>query len=190
MIAIAPPHGKQELINYKNWLDKRKLPYRILEKNEILTKTDVLLLCGGADVGLNVERDEQEYEWISQAISNNNYILGICKGMQIVNVALGGTLIEHIITETVHTRILNESAFHSITFQNGDKFTVNSRHHQSIDNLANGLVCVAKSDDKIVEAVVGYKINLVQWHPELPEVFDTPCEIYCSDWLKDILNNL
>lgn len=62
MIAIAPPRGKQELINYKNWLDKRKLPYRILEKNEILTKTDVLLLCGGADVGLNVERDEQEYE--------------------------------------------------------------------------------------------------------------------------------
>jgi len=198
MIAITPPHV-EELSNYIEWLNKRKLQFKVLEGEERLTSKDILLLCGGADVGKRITRDTREYQLIDEAIKLDIPILGICRGMQIVNVFLGGTLIDDIVSESLNhssnkkslalDENLNTTAsnFHQVKFIN-KTFFVNSRHHQCINKCGVGVNIIAKSEDNIPEAAtVGQNIFLVQWHPERDEVYDTLAEKIISNWL--ILKN-
>jgi gamma-glutamyl-gamma-aminobutyrate hydrolase PuuD len=198
MIAIAPPYYK-ELLNYTKWLNKRKLQYKVIEGEERLTSDDILLLCGGADVGKRVKRDTREFRLIAEAIKLEIPILGICRGMQIVNVFLGGTLVDDIVSESL-THASNKkslsldenlnttaSNFHQVKFVN-KIFSVNSRHHQCINECGTGVNIIAKSKDNNPEAAtVGQNIFLVQWHPERDEVYDTLAEKIISNWL--ILKN-
>jgi putative glutamine amidotransferase len=107
-------------------------------------------------------------------------VLAICRGIQLVNVALGGTLLQDLPSErptaTNHgdrrrrhpLRVASDSLLHRTL---GEVASVNSRHHQAVRDLAPGLVAVAWADDGVIEAVEweeegGPWMLAVQWHPE------------------------
>ena len=196
-ITITPGVPK-ELEGYKTWLKKRNFEYRVLDVYDQLVDNEILLLCGGADIGKKPERDKREIELIYQALIKNIPILGICRGMQIVNMFLQGSLHDDLDTNVKHCTSIKDipignkkpSEFHSIKFDDRDLIMeVNSRHHQGIKSIADGLVPIAKSEDELVEAAEHLYTDmlLVQWHPELEEVFDTDAEIFVSNWIHKIL---
>ncbi len=142
-----------------------------------------LVLAGGSDIEPSLygqpnvaaknphpERDEMELRLIREALRLNLPILGICRGAQMLNVALGGTLVQDI--GDGHTGVR-----HGVRFEPGSKVaaiarpsTVNSRHHQAVDRLGDGLrVAVWSAEDNIVEAIEAPErrfVIAVQWHPE------------------------
>jgi GMP synthase-like glutamine amidotransferase len=195
MVGIAPSHRNQ-LGNYTSWLAKRGIPYKVLVKGETLVGCDLLLLCGGPDVGQNVERDQLEKAWFKEAYGKIP-VLGICRGFQISNVILGGTLYHDLSEEKVkHTsnkleiagepQPLMESSWHDVIFEDGKRIKVNSRHHQGIKTLAPGLTPIAFcADDDLLEMVTGDKSLFVQWHPERPDVWGTEAEEVVYEWLKN-----
>jgi len=165
---------------------------------ETLSLCDGIILSGGEDVdpkfydedphpqlgSTTPERDFVEIAMVKYALENNIPLLAICRGVQILNVALGGTLVQDIpsqVNEPIqHSQIVNRSRdTHWVTISNNSKLyqligservRVNSLHHQAIGHVANDLRVVAKSSDGIVEAVeyihpTTFTIG-VQWHPE------------------------
>lgn len=108
--------------------------------------------------------------------------LGVCGGAQLLNVALGGTLIQHIPDEVagalVHTRSGDDERFHPVEVEAGSRLAavvgegaleVNTSHHQAIEAPAPGLRVVARAPDGVIEAVEGAEgafLLGVQWHPE------------------------
>lgn len=176
---------------------------------ELVKNIDMLVLPGGTDVdssryneapGITGGRVNQHYEFLDTNllplfIDSGKPILGICRGMQSLNVHFGGTLNQHIIG---HNQGENRVATkQEIQFENGKSHMINSMHHQSVDILGNGLEIVAYSqayqgcyakpthirnwcwaDDKnkkhfteaivIVEMIRHKELPIVgvQWHPE------------------------
>jgi len=161
-----------------------------------------LLLSGGNDIYpgfygnassenrcLNIDkyRDELELELINKAISLEMPIIAICRGQQILNVALGGSLIIDI-EEDFNNNVKHkfegtqkDHCFHNVSIQNNsllntiynkDNAYVNSYHHQAVGKLASKLRCTAYTEDKIIEAVEWNEPDNksfllgVQWHPE------------------------
>jgi putative glutamine amidotransferase len=143
-----------------------------------------LVLTGGGDVDPSTygaephpltknvfrERDELERALIEEAERIDLPILGICRGLQILNVTRGGTLFQHIEghKETNHTlRPEGGSQIAAIVGTGG--YIVNSSHHQAVDRLGGGLIVTGRADDGTVEAVEdpGKRFLVaVQWHPE------------------------
>ena len=199
MIAIAPSHRNQ-LGNYVSWLEKRGFKYKILKPDESLSEYDALILCGGPDVGANPERDRQETKWFKEAYGKIP-VLGICRGLQISNVILGGTLHEDLSEDKIkHTSNkkeisgepypLLESSWHDVIFNDGKIIKVNSRHHQGIKDLAPGLRPVAFcSEDNLLEMVSGENSLFVQWHPERPDVWGTEAEEVVFKWLSEKISH-
>lgn len=164
-----------------------------------ISKVDKLLLTGGQDVTptlfneephptlqeTNNTRDLFELALIHEAIKQQKPIFAVCRGMQLVNVALGGSLyqdlslysgwkIKHIQQPTdpsfaTHSVQLTKESILSELF--GETFDVNSYHHQAIHQLAPSLTSLALSSDGIIEAFESTDKNQrilgVQWHPEL-----------------------
>ena len=159
----------------------------------VAERLDALVLVGGADVDPasygesrseeTVEthpwRDENELRLVECFLNAGKPVLGICRGTQILNTFLGGTLHQHIpdvIGSSAHqpgpgefgevkVRSEPDSRVSRII---GDSFSVLCSHHQAIDRLGSGLVVTARSDDGVVEAVEldsGFVVG-VQWHPE------------------------
>ncbi len=212
--------------NYINWLEKEGLSYLILdwEKNnfEDIRKCSSLLLTGGADIFPEFyndwedgskrdeyipERDGFEFKLLDYAFENKYPILGICRGLQVINCKLKGSLINDI--ETIrgsnHRKIApgNDRQHHvnvtAGTILNGilgvSEGTVNSSHHQAIDRLGEGLVVSAKSEDGIIEAIEweepeGKPFFLaVQWHPERMSDMSGPFSKNIIDRFKEETNN-
>ena len=171
--------------------------------DDLVAVIDGLLLSGGPDVdparygdmdvhpetyGIDPDRDQFEIDLFDSALRLGIPTFGICRGIQVMNVALGGTLIQDVATEhpgaadighRQHERGLEVSAVgHALSavepaplpiFGN-DNLGVNSFHHQAIRDLAPALLPVAYSPDGLVEAVVmrgSSEVFGVQWHPEL-----------------------
>ncbi|MCX7695411.1 MAG: gamma-glutamyl-gamma-aminobutyrate hydrolase family protein [Caloramator sp.] len=158
---------------------------------------DGLILSGGFDVNPLLygeqpstyqdytypEIDEFYLKSINIALERNIPILGICKGMQMLNVALGGSLyqdisqvegsfIKHVQaakrSTPTHSVIINEGSKLYEIF--GEKTFINSYHHQCVKKLGKGLKAVAFSEDNIVEAIELEDKRFVigvQWHPEM-----------------------
>jgi putative glutamine amidotransferase len=159
-----------------------------------------LVLCGGvdvvparygeetlpdADVETFPERDDLEWSLLDAARAARIPVWAICRGIQVLNVYLGGSLwqdlptqrpsaVDHCLTEPkdllAHTvRVLDPGAPIAERLT-GNAPQVNSRHHQAIKRLADGLVPVAESPDGLIEAAVladsGWWVRGVQWHPE------------------------
>ncbi len=134
-------------------------------------------------VVLNPQRTSFEMEITRVALDQNLPVLGICGGHQLLNVVLGGTLIQHIPDEiphclehiqelpqhtTNHTiKILKGTFLHQITRR--EELSVNSTHHQAIKDLGNDLTVNAVASDDLIEGIEApkYKFCLgLQWHPE------------------------
>jgi gamma-glutamyl-gamma-aminobutyrate hydrolase PuuD len=156
-----------------------------------LSEVHGLVLSGGPDVNParyrqaphaqttppdNV-RDEFETGLLMEAIARGLPVLGICRGMQLLNVALGGALHQHIEHHEVRngdpSRPVHEVAVdpHTILSRvfGRTRAAVNSRHHQSVHRLGAGLAVSAVADDRTVEAVEHTSARFlvgVQWHPE------------------------
>lgn len=143
---------------------------------------DGLLLSGGGDLSpalyncptvyretvCDTHRDIEELALIRAFCSNAKPILGICRGIQALNIFFGGTLLQHIPghSNTSHfVRTVSGTCTASLT---GRFFKTNSYHHQAIDRLGQNLYAAAYSNDGIVEAVEHRSLPIlgVQWHPE------------------------
>ena len=165
---------------------------------------DGFLFTGGADIdpkrygeeaGENIgeiqaHRDEFEFHVFQKVINTEKPILAICRGAQLVNVALGGTLYQDIPSQ-VQTNMLHRqiepyfSPSHNVKIlintplselMRTEQITANSFHHQAIKALGKGLETMAIAEDGIVEAVyspVGRYIRAYQWHPERLVDIDT-----------------
>jgi putative glutamine amidotransferase len=196
-IAIAPP--KSGLQDYIDWLSLH-FSISVLEPGEDLEPYQGLVLTGGADIGKNQERDRIEKIYLDRALCLGIPVLGICRGMQLVNVYLGGTLIEDI-EETLCNHGLDRellategmristmpSSFHDVFFEN-TVIKVNSRHHQAIDKLADSLLATGVATDGIIEMAENDQFILVQWHPERPEVRNDICSKMIIEKFSSLLN--
>ncbi|MGH9443737.1 MAG: gamma-glutamyl-gamma-aminobutyrate hydrolase family protein [Thermoanaerobaculia bacterium] len=155
---------------------------------------DGLLLGGGEDVDpdlygaprherlgrVNRRRDEQELALIARARRNRVPTFGICRGLQVLNVAFGGTLVQDIPSQrpsaVEHSvKAPRDARAHSVRPERDGflvsfgEFSVNSRHHQAVDRLGSGLRPSAFSPEGLVEAVEAQDsspVFAVQWHPE------------------------
>lgn len=163
----------------------------------VLDVLDGLLLVGGADIeacrygapphpdaeAAQTVRDGVEIALVRRAAQRGLPVLGICRGLQVINVAMGGTLWQHLpdtLGTTEHRRHLGrfDGNAHPVDLTPGslaaraageERHTVTSHHHQGIRDLAPGLRVSGSAPDGVVEAVEaggpGYLLG-VQWHPE------------------------
>ncbi|HEY9420542.1 MAG TPA: gamma-glutamyl-gamma-aminobutyrate hydrolase family protein [Thermoanaerobaculia bacterium] len=175
-------------------------PFSEGSPRELAAQARGLVLCGGVDVAPELygeetlphgrvevapERDELEWALLDGARENRLPVWGVCRGIQVLNVYLGGSLwqdlptqlpsqIDHSQSETpdilAHTVRVTEPDRPLGERLTRDVPLVNSRHHQAVKQLAAGLVPVAFSPDGLVEAAVldreDWWVRGVQWHPE------------------------
>jgi putative glutamine amidotransferase len=136
----------------------------------------------GATCGVDPARDVTEELAIELAMKRGLPILAICRGIQVLNVALGGTLIQDIPTQHAAPEgcppVVHSGRDHEVRVEPGsllhkmwgrEAATVNSTHHQAVDRLAAGLRPIAWAPDGIIEAVeliAGDSVLAVQFHPE------------------------
>jgi gamma-glutamyl-gamma-aminobutyrate hydrolase PuuD len=179
--------------------------------DEILSHFDGLVFTGGGDVdperygavpapesgGIDADRDEAEIVLLERAVAIGMPILAVCRGIQVLNVARGGSLVQHLPnvtsephlvidrrSEEVHTvRIDPRSELSRIV--GVDELGVNTLHHQAVDRVGAGLKAVAWAEDGTIEALEDdtHQLIAVQWHPEqLPQIFE---QVRLFDWLLD-----
>jgi putative glutamine amidotransferase len=166
----------------------------------VLERIDALLLIGGADIdpasygaerepGTEAtyrERDEFEIALVHGALERGLPILGICRGMQLINVALGGSLDQDLIGPDgihPHRPIVGsfEGTEHFVKLEPGTlaftaagkEFTLaHCHHHQGVSRIGEGLAVSGRADDGVIEAIEasdGRWLLGVQWHPEVDE---------------------
>ncbi|MFB7252019.1 gamma-glutamyl-gamma-aminobutyrate hydrolase family protein [Microbacterium sp. NPDC056234] len=158
-------------------------------------RADLIVLMGGEDVdprlyGVRVDypgsghheprTDSTHIAVVLEAMQQRKPVLGICRGMQVINVALGGTLVQHLPTVERHRGSTGGDPFvrtavrlETDTDLDADvdaALRVRCTHHQAVDVLGAGLRVAARAADGVVEAVVhdSAPITGVQWHPEHP----------------------
>ena len=148
---------------------------------------DALVLCGGGDIspeffgeknnGSNppdIMRDKSELILFEKYFSAKKPIIGICRGCQLINVALGGKLIQHLDTFQNHVSKFGTDLVHEVSNVGrssfieffGHSMVVNSAHHQACSVLGEGLSISQMHGDGTVEAIEGERILGMQWHPE------------------------
>ena len=167
--------------------------------DELVKRLDGILFSGGGDIhpdrygsishpllsGVDSDRDWLEIELVKTAIERQLPFLGICRGLQVINVATGGSLYEDLADQ--YPNALQHDCFkgyprdylaHPVQVETGTKIAqimgvesiwVNSLHHQGVRELAPGLIPSAYSSDSLVEALEVYQHPFgvaVQWHPE------------------------
>ncbi|MDH4116712.1 MAG: gamma-glutamyl-gamma-aminobutyrate hydrolase family protein [Acidimicrobiia bacterium] len=162
-----------------------------------VSRLDGVVISGGGDVDpatyghensrsseTDPGRDRWEMALIAAARRASRPVFGICRGIQIVNVAFGGTLDQHVWGTDHHPHLIVSEAGeivgadHTVELRNPsrlhdafgrDTIVVNSYHHQAVDTVGDGLIVTATSPDGVVEAVESDDglVTAVQWHPEL-----------------------
>ena len=157
------------------------IPYRELMKEAGFVESseedsELLLLPGGADLGMRLERDKEEFRLYENWTYQRKPVLGICRGFQLMLHMHDGVLIEHIpavMNEYMHTTITGDWKGQSSWHTTELGLTTNSRHHQGYSSIPDGWECLDKTHDGIVEAVRWRNQFAVQWHPEHNEMKDT-----------------
>jgi putative glutamine amidotransferase len=166
------------------------------EPDQLLDMLDGLILAGGSDVdpatygaqphpetrGTNADRDRFEVALARAAMERDMPVLGICRGMQMLNVIQGGTLQQHIpdvIGNDDHRHTPGAFSDHDVLLDQGslaarvvgaERTAVRSGHHQGVDELGEGIVVSGRADgDQLVEAIElpekGFAVGVL-WHPE------------------------
>mgnify|MGYP003982134041 FL=1 len=181
---------------------------------DIVNRLDGFVLAGGGDLNpgtyngkvhekvynIDIERDPSELNLGELILAKKIPTLAICRGIQIINTILGGSLFEHIpdhFGEMIQHRLPPRvPSLHNVTIdRNSDLFDiiqkeeieVASLHHQSIDKLATGLNTVAKSADGVIEAIEfkdeSWFIG-IQWHPEYTSAEDPDQQILFDKFVQ------
>lgn len=169
---------------------------------------DALIISGGNDIGpelyngedlpkaaIDRPRDELEVHWIRRALKERIPLLGICRGAQLLNVVLGGSLIQDVRPLRFHTsnrasllpskrvRLRKDTLLRGLLGKRNVR--VNSLHHQAIDTAGDCLEVVARDRDDLCQAVECIEsertIVGVQWHPEY--LFYLPSQLQIFRWL-------
>ena len=161
----------------------------------MIAAVDGLILSGGHDVAPSFygkaalpelgdtwpERDAFDKMLLELAIGAKKAVLGICRGFQLINAALGGDLLQDVsYSETDvshHVELASSLGRHVVRMKPGTLFRdvlgahedTNSYHHQIVTRAGNGLTVSGQTEDGVIEAVehIGLKLLAVQWHPEM-----------------------
>jgi putative glutamine amidotransferase len=180
-LLVSPAHGEESL-------------------ERLLSLADGLVLTGGEDVDpafyghephpelgtVNLDRDRTEFAALGLALERRMPVLAICRGIQLLNVAFGGTLFQHLPVQRAHGVIHEQAAalnerWHCARVDPGSQLAeifgatdlfINSFHHQGIDHLGRGLRPVVWAEDGLIEGVEAEEypwVMGVQWHPERGE---------------------
>ncbi len=193
--TVAIPGRAEDTKNYENALRRLGFPCRTtLDPGEADLATH-LLLPGGGDITpaffgqtdhgsrhIDTELDILQFEILSRFAAQKKPVLGICKGLQLINVHFGGDITQHIDTAENH-KWAGRDQFHYVYRCDlgrkdffyqlyGNTALVNSAHHQAVNRLGKGLVPVCRSGDNVIEGLIHRYLPIlaVQWHPErLPE---------------------
>ena len=190
-ITVHPKRDMEYFAPYRRAVaDAGAEPIDLVPGTEALPDIDGLLLPGGWDVDpsfygearerevdkTDPELDATELRLFQQARERKIPVLGICRGQQVINVAMGGTLVQHIENHEVREHGRSHLA-HTINVEpsselaraaGAETIRVNSLHHQAIGKLALGLQITARGEDQTVEGVESDDglIVAVQFHPE------------------------
>ncbi|GAB4315542.1 MAG: hypothetical protein Kow00127_06810 [Bacteroidales bacterium] len=207
-IAVTKASPENKFASYKAWLERSEPAINVIDLSVhpidsvyfYLSEADGLLIPGGTDIypqwygdeydssvfqKPDLHRDSLEWQALSYAVRNHLPVLGICRGNQMINVYLGGTLVHDIPTETgskvVHSDGKGYGAGHEVFLKKNNRLTsatginegeVNSAHHQCVGEVAPGLEVIARAPDSLPEAVSWANAENqafllgVQWHPE------------------------
>lgn len=149
---------------------------------------DGLILPGGGDIdpfffhqkntgsrNINRREDYEQFRLLQHFIAHGKPVLGICKGMQIINVYFGGDIIQNLSTSSLHE--FNSGDQYHMTYHRegsildkiyGKAIITNSAHHQGLGRLGAHLSVLAVSKDNVIEAIAHDTLPIlgVQWHPE------------------------
>lgn len=178
------------------------LPAHVAAMEDLLDSLDGIIFSGGGDIeasqwgeenhekagGFDKERDAFELQAIKKAVERDMPMLGICRGIQTINVALGGSLIQDIPDQLAGAQEhrqhedgkMRDDVSHPITIEAdgnllhrivGDTtLETNSFHHQALKDVGDGLEVIARTEDGVIEAVWNPSMSFglaVQWHPEM-----------------------
>ncbi|MER6353349.1 gamma-glutamyl-gamma-aminobutyrate hydrolase family protein [Streptomyces sp. NPDC001634] len=189
--AALLPAGYPRLVQQAGGLAAMLPPDDPAHAAATVARLDGLVIAGGPDVDPShygaarsprtgppaPERDSWELALIEAALASGTPLLGICRGMQLLNVALGGTLVQHI---DGHAEVVGVFGRHTVKPVPGtlyadavpEETSVPTYHHQAVDRLGAGLAASAYAADGTVEAIelpsAGWVLG-VQWHPEMGE---------------------
>ena len=196
--------------------DAEMVVFYYTETNENLLKlldtVDGFLFSGGPDVDpprygrerqsvcghSNLRRDEVEFMLFEEVMKRDMPVMAICRGIQMTNVGLGGTLVQHVPN---HQQPSGYTYCHDLRLAPGSRLSelagskflhTNSYHHQCIDDLAESLVPVAWSEEGIIEAVVrpaSRYFAAYQWHPECLLQYDKLSNKLFDDFIAACVKN-
>ena len=186
-VALA---GTESLTNYIDALKENDIEViATLDVDEAI-KCDGLLLPGGGDIDPvyygeemngsdepDRELDKAQRDILDAFVKAKKPILGICRGMQLINIYFGGSLHQDLVTRDTHTRKNDNDSIHSVKsveegnlFEKfyGKTFNINSAHHQGTKKLGKGLKEVLRYEDGVCEAVIHEELPIIatQFHPE------------------------
>ena len=189
-IPVPPEGAERRLANYFAALRGQGARPVAVRPGADPAAFDGLLLPGGGDIhprrygqpnelcdNVDEALDAMQFAALEAFAAAGRPVLGICRGLQLVNVYFGGTLHRHLREANAHSRCGgSEDRVHATVAAPGsllyalygERFSVNSAHHQGVDRPGEGLRVIQRSEDGVVEALVHERLPIlcVQWHPE------------------------
>ena len=211
--SIAVPHWRAPTFErtryYYESLRQAGAEPLVVEGPELPADAAGLLLTGGVDVDAqlygerrrpgtdkpNRRRDAHELGLLRQALESDLPVLALCRGHQLLNVAMGGSLLQYVEGDG-HRDDEGHSRWHAVTlaadggrlgavYGDDQELRVNSRHHQAVtpERLAPSLSALAYSPDGLVEAMESREhvwVLSVQWHPERPEMQPASAPLFAA----------
>lgn len=224
--TLGPAHKLDQYLDWVRRIDPA-VEFVVLScrrgNADAITKIDGLLLTGGGDIhpayyrmdvevdrlkGVDERRDAFEFDLVDRALEVDLPILAVCRGMQLFNVYLGGSLIVDLPSDGYgdHSFAKEDEPCHEVDVAPGsllaettglEHLMVNSSHHQAVGRLGNGLMVGAASPDGVTESAEWITkdrmpfLLLVQWHPERMKDADHPAARSIAErFLKEVRNSL